>query len=137
RERAVTDEINKVMGRRVTLHYEEKVGLPTSCFGETLHYVTRVTLMEDFPLAPGLVVPQPAPQPAQPAKWGRSPIGDRRRDGYHRAVGEGPRQREARARRVGRRVEVGAEDVKGPPVSDREVRSEEHTSELQSHSDLV
>jgi hypothetical protein len=28
------------MGKRVTLHYEEKVGLPTSCFGETRHYVT-------------------------------------------------------------------------------------------------
>src|SRR5215470_9895252 len=30
RDGAVTDEINKVMGRRVTLHYEEKVGLPTA-----------------------------------------------------------------------------------------------------------
>jgi len=66
RDRAVTDEINKVMGRRVTLHYEEKVGLPTSCFGETRHYVTGVTLVEEIPLAPGVVVP--APRPAQPAK---------------------------------------------------------------------
>jgi len=66
RDRAVTDEINKVMGRRVTLHYEEKVGLPTSCFGETRHYVTGVTLVEEIPLAPGVVVP--APPPAQPAK---------------------------------------------------------------------
>ena len=66
RDGAVTDEINKVMGRRVTLHYEEKVGLPTSCFGETRHYVTGVTLVEEIPLAPGVVVP--APRPAQPAK---------------------------------------------------------------------
>ena len=66
RDRAVTNEINKVMGRRVTLHYEEKVGLPTSCFGETRHYVTGVTLVEEIPLAPGVVVP--APPPAQPAK---------------------------------------------------------------------
>ena len=66
REPAVSDEINKVMGRRVTLHYEEKVGLPTSCFGETRHYVTGVTLVEEIPLAPGVVVP--APPPAQPAK---------------------------------------------------------------------
>mgnify|MGYP006160109915 CR=1 FL=1 len=28
-------ELVKVMGKRVNLHYEEKVGLPTSCFGET------------------------------------------------------------------------------------------------------
>src|SRR5262245_66518328 len=39
---AVADNINKVIGRRVSLHYEEKVGLPTSCFGETRHYVTHV-----------------------------------------------------------------------------------------------
>jgi len=68
RDDGVAEQLNKVMGKRVSLHYEEKVGLPTSCFGETRHYVTRVTLMEDFPLAPGVVVPQPAPQPAQPAK---------------------------------------------------------------------
>jgi len=66
RDRAVSDEINKVMGRRVTLHYEEKVGLPTSCFGETRHYVTKVTLVDEIPLAPGVVVP--ALPPAQPAK---------------------------------------------------------------------
>src|SRR3981081_1501705 len=28
-------QINKLMGRRVNLHYEQRVGLPTSCFGET------------------------------------------------------------------------------------------------------
>jgi hypothetical protein len=64
----VSNEINKVMGRRVTLHYEQKVGLPTSCFGETRYYVTRVTLVEEIPLAPGIVVPAPAPPaPAPPA----------------------------------------------------------------------
>jgi len=41
-------EINKLMGRRVALHYVEKVGLPTSCFGETRYYVTRVTLVEEI-----------------------------------------------------------------------------------------
>ena len=40
------------MGKRVSLHYEEKVGLPTSCFGETRHYVTQVTAVEEIPLAP-------------------------------------------------------------------------------------
>ena len=52
--------LNKVMGKRVSLHYEEKVGLPTSCFGETRHYVTRVTGVEEIPIAPGIVVPTPA-----------------------------------------------------------------------------
>ena len=62
---AVAERINKAMGKRVSLHYEEKVGLPTSCFGETRHYVTDVTRVEEIPLAPGIVVP--TPQPAPPA----------------------------------------------------------------------
>jgi hypothetical protein len=58
---AVAGDVNKIMGKRVSLHYQEKVGLPTSCFGETRHYVTRVTAVEEIPLAPGIVVPNPAP----------------------------------------------------------------------------
>jgi hypothetical protein len=50
---AVAQRVNQVMGKRVTLHYEEKVGLPTSCFGETRHFVTRVTVVDEIPLAPG------------------------------------------------------------------------------------
>ena len=56
----VAAQLNKVMGRRVSVHYEEKVGLPTTCFGETRHYVVAVTVVEDIPLAPGIVVPTPA-----------------------------------------------------------------------------
>ncbi len=43
---AVAAEINRLAGRRVTLHYEEKVGLPTSCFGETRHYITKVVALD-------------------------------------------------------------------------------------------
>lgn len=39
----VAASINRKVGRRVTLHYEEKVGLPTSCFGETRYYIKKVT----------------------------------------------------------------------------------------------
>ena len=64
---AVAAEINNVMGKRVSLHYEEKVGLPTSCFGETRHFVTAVKVVDEIPLAPGVVVPvPPAPAPAAP-----------------------------------------------------------------------
>ncbi|MCX8114597.1 MAG: hypothetical protein N3D71_05945 [Burkholderiaceae bacterium] len=62
---AVAEQINKAMGRRVSLHYEEKVGLPTSCFGETRHWVTKVTVVPEIPLAPGITVPVP-PQPPAP-----------------------------------------------------------------------
>lgn len=58
RDDAVATQINKVMGKRVTLHYEEKVGLPTSCWGETRHFVTGVVLVEDIPLVPGIIMHQ-------------------------------------------------------------------------------
>jgi hypothetical protein len=64
---AVAARINKAMGKRVSLHYEEKVGLPTSCWGETRHFVTDVTAVEEIPLAPGIVVPTPQPPPPPPA----------------------------------------------------------------------
>jgi hypothetical protein len=54
---AVAAQITQVVGKRVSLHYEEKVGLPTSCFGETRHFVTKVTETPDIPLGPGVVLP--------------------------------------------------------------------------------
>ncbi len=39
---SVAGQVNAHMGQRVVLHYEEKVGLPTSCFGETRHFVNGV-----------------------------------------------------------------------------------------------
>jgi hypothetical protein len=62
----VAEQINRVMGKRVTLHYEEKVGLPTSCFGETRHFVTKVTAVDEIPLGPGVVVPVPQAPSVQP-----------------------------------------------------------------------
>jgi hypothetical protein len=69
-DESTVQQINKLMGRRVNLHYEQRVGLPTSCFGETRYYVTGVSLVDEIPLAPGVVVPtQPgaAVPPAAPA----------------------------------------------------------------------
>lgn len=63
----VAAEIAKVMGRRVTLHYEEKVGLPSSCFGETRHYVTKVSVANDISLSPGVVVRSNEAEPTAPA----------------------------------------------------------------------
>lgn len=42
RDDAVAQKINDSMGRRVTLHYEQHIGVPTSCFGETDYFVTEV-----------------------------------------------------------------------------------------------
>ena len=59
RDEAVAAQVTKVMGKRVSLHYEQKVGLPTSCFGETRYYVTGVTVSDEIPLAAGVMVPNP------------------------------------------------------------------------------
>jgi hypothetical protein len=71
-DEAAAREISAATGKRVTLHYEEKVGLPTSCFGETRHFVTKVTINPDIPIGPGVSVsttmPAPASAPASAAK---------------------------------------------------------------------
>jgi hypothetical protein len=64
---AVAKEVTRAMGKRVTLHYEEKVGLPGSCFGDTRYYVTAVTVSDEIPLATGVVVPNAQPRPASAA----------------------------------------------------------------------
>src|SRR6185295_18142900 len=62
---ATAEEINKLMGKRVALHYEEKVGIPTRCFGETRYYATKVSAVEETPPAPA---PQASPAQPVPAK---------------------------------------------------------------------
>ena len=42
-DEAAATNINRSVGKRVTLHYVEKVGLPTTCFGETRHYVNKIS----------------------------------------------------------------------------------------------
>ena len=66
----VAEEINRNMGKRVSLHYEEKVGVPTNCFGETRYFVTRISVVDQIQLAPGVMVPatpDAVPSPGTPA----------------------------------------------------------------------
>jgi hypothetical protein len=76
----VANRVNKAMGQRVSLHYDEKVGLPSTCFGETRHWVNNLTIVPEIQLGPGVVVPTPpqpvpAPQPgiSMPAPNAPSP----------------------------------------------------------------
>lgn len=66
RDSAVAQQVAAATGKRVTLHYEEKVGLPTTCFGETRHFVTGVAAAQDIPLGPGVVLQPPAPAASVP-----------------------------------------------------------------------
>jgi hypothetical protein len=65
---ATAAQITKAMGKRVALHYEEKVGLPTSCFGETRYFVTGVTLSDEIPIGPGVIVNTPTAPAAAASK---------------------------------------------------------------------
>lgn len=42
RDPAVAKEIEAAMGKRVSLDYQQHIGLPTSCFGDTQYYVVGV-----------------------------------------------------------------------------------------------
>ncbi len=77
---ATDEHVTRAMCKRVSLHYEEKVGLPGSCFGETRHYVSGVTVSEEIPLAAGVMVPTappPAASAAAPAAPQPGPAGSR------------------------------------------------------------
>lgn len=47
RDQKVAQEIERTVGQRVSLHYEEHRGVPTSCFGETGYFITRVMNVGD------------------------------------------------------------------------------------------
>lgn len=49
RDDAVAAKINESVGTRVALHYEQHVGLPTSCFGDTQYFITRVERVAERP----------------------------------------------------------------------------------------
>ena len=62
------EKVNAAMGKRVSLYYEEHIWLPTSCFGETGHFVKDVKIIDETPaplIVPGNTAPQ-APPPPQP-----------------------------------------------------------------------
>ena len=46
RDASVAAKLEKSMGKRVALAYEQHIGVPTSCFGETDHFVLNVRTVE-------------------------------------------------------------------------------------------
>ena len=60
------ERLHAVMGKRVALHYEQHIWLPTSCFGETGYFVTDAKIIDETPaplIVPGNTAPQPQQQP--------------------------------------------------------------------------
>jgi hypothetical protein len=48
RDEAVAKQLDDMAGKRVVLHYEEHRGIPTTCFGETGHFVDRVKEIDEL-----------------------------------------------------------------------------------------
>ncbi|MEK6209199.1 MAG: hypothetical protein AABM64_02325 [Pseudomonadota bacterium] len=63
RDDAVAQKINQSLGKRVTLTYQEHIGVPTTCFAETRHFVRDVRIIDD----PAPLAPPPQPAAAQPS----------------------------------------------------------------------
>jgi len=49
RDDAVAQRLNATMGKRVALTYEQHIGVPTNCFGETEYFVTDVKEVANQP----------------------------------------------------------------------------------------
>jgi hypothetical protein len=47
RDAALAKKINETVGKRVRLIYEEHIGVPTTCFGETGYFVDDVQLLDN------------------------------------------------------------------------------------------
>ena len=63
RDKAVAEQLNKAVGRRVQLHYTEHPGIPTNCFADTRYFVDKVTITDNEP-GTGPALPALAPAPA-------------------------------------------------------------------------
>ena len=46
RDDSVAQQINAAAGKRVSVHYQEHKGIPTSCFGETPYFATAIRVLE-------------------------------------------------------------------------------------------
>src|SRR5258706_7089147 len=44
---AVAHDMERLVGQRVSLTYEQHKGVPTACFGETQYFITRISAIAD------------------------------------------------------------------------------------------
>lgn len=65
REPQVAEQINRSLGKRVALTYEQHMGIPSSCFGDTQYFISAVKVVDETGFAVAPVIP--APMPGAPA----------------------------------------------------------------------
>jgi hypothetical protein len=62
RDDQVAHDLERLIGQRVSLTYEQHKGIPTTCFGETEYFVVRIAPVADA--APAAPNPAPATTPS-------------------------------------------------------------------------
>ena len=65
RDEAVAKNVSALLSKRVVLNYEEHVGVPTSCFGDTPYFVTGIREVPDGAAPTQLPPPSPPPPASQ------------------------------------------------------------------------
>ena len=65
RDETVVPALLASMGKRVQLTYDQHKGVPTTCFGETEYFVSKVAGGPDNPLSPSQAPGLPEQAPAQ------------------------------------------------------------------------
>ncbi len=62
RDDDVAHNVERMIGQRVSLTYDQHIGVPTACFGETQYFVTRIAPTADpnyppSPIKPAVLAP--------------------------------------------------------------------------------
>ena len=65
RNDGVARQINDSIGARVALTYEQHIGIPTTCLGETQYFATAVKVVHEPGFIPGERVPSTPTPPAR------------------------------------------------------------------------
>ena len=61
RDDQLAQQINQSIGKRVALSYEQHIGLPSSCFGETQYFINAVNVVEEPRFMPPPAIPAAKP----------------------------------------------------------------------------
>lgn len=57
RDEQIAKQINESIGKRVALSYEQHIGVPSSCFGDTQYFIGAIRVVEEPGFTPKPVVP--------------------------------------------------------------------------------
>jgi hypothetical protein len=71
RDDGIAEQINRSIGKRVALTYEEHAGIPTTCFAETRYFIQAVKVIDEVAPIAAPAAPQPSPPQAAPPANGK------------------------------------------------------------------